>query len=70
MKVCFSFMRQSEALTCREHLAHVAQLSSVLVIHREVIIPMWKLLSVELLCRIRFLPLLSWLFNRMSPFPV
>ena len=31
---CFSFIRQSEALTRREHLARVAQLSSVLVTPR------------------------------------
>ena len=39
IKDCFSFMRQSETFTCQEHLARVAQLSSVLVVPPEVKFP-------------------------------
>ena len=39
IKDTFSFMRESEAFSCRDHLSRVVQLSSVLVVPREVSYP-------------------------------
>ena len=39
IKDTFSLMRESEAFSCRDHLSRVAQLSSVLVVPREVSYP-------------------------------